>query len=149
MVNRLGKIQVYLDQGEKLLHSDSMFSVVPWTQLSGVDNKSITSSIKRYCTLSRKEMEYLSGKVTLKYLLAILNSSTANRLLEEQRGGDYHIYPEHLRQIPIPIPDMTVQNEIAGRIDLLLTAIMQNDDASRIRIQKDIDTVVDALYQSN
>ena len=149
MVNRLGKIQVYLDQGENLLHSDSMFSVVPWKQLSGVDNKSIASSIKRYCTLSRKEMESLSEKVTPKFLLAILNSSTANRLLEEQRGGDYHIYPEHLRQIPIPIPVSTQQEEVGLLIDRLLSAIAQNNSNERESLQEQIDIIVASLYESN
>ena len=37
-------------------------------------------------------MEILSEEVNLYYLLGILNSSMANQLLADQRGGDYHIY---------------------------------------------------------
>ena len=48
-------------------------------------------------------MEGLSEKVNLYYLLAILNSKYASHLLSIQRAGDYHIYPEHIRNLPIPI----------------------------------------------
>lgn len=146
MVNRLGRIQVYLDNNERLLHSDSIYAVVLWDRLKGVDNKSITSSIKRYCRFSREEMETLSLRVNSKYLLAILNSSMANNLLEEQRGGDYHIYPEHLRQIPIPIPADEVQNQVASMIDELLTAINAGESDRRNSLQTEIDQMIGALY---
>lgn len=149
MVNRLGKLQVYLDRSERLLHSDSMFSVVPWHMLFGVENKSISASIKRYCRLTRPEMESHSKNITTKYLLAILNSSSASRLLEEQRGGDYHIYPEHLRQIPIPIPDRDTQDELCSIIDKILDAIESNNIKEKDYCQTLIDNIVESLYQSN
>ena len=39
----------------------------------------------------------------LLYLLGVLNSSMAGKLLADQRGGDYHIYLEYIRNQPIPI----------------------------------------------
>ena len=47
-------------------------------------------------------METLSAAVDLRYLLAVMNSRYASVLLTNIRGGDYHIYPEHIRNIPIP-----------------------------------------------
>jgi len=149
LVNRLGKIQVYLDNYEKFLHSDSMFAVVPWHFLKGVENKSISSSVKKYSRLPRKEMEELSDLVDTKYLLAILNSSLASRLLDEQRGGDYHIYPEHLRQIPIPIPDGETQDELCSLVDKIFVAIENNNTKEKVYYQTLIDNIVEKLYQSN
>lgn len=148
MVNRLGKIQVYLDNKEKFLHSDSMFAVVLWRLLKGVENKSISSSVKKYSRLSRKEMEDLSINVESKYLLAVLNSASACRLLDEQRGGDYHIYPEHLRQIPIPLPNRDCQNELCSLVDKLLYAIDNKNIEERDSIQAQINRKVEILYQS-
>ena len=85
------------------LHSDSMFSAVLWKDLKGVNNKSISSSIKKFCKYTRPEMEALSSEVDLLYLLGVLNSSMAGKLLADQRGGDYHIYLEYIRNQPIPI----------------------------------------------
>ena len=147
MVNRLGRMQVYLDQDERLLHSDSIYAVVLWHRLSGVANKSITASIKRYCRLSREEMEAISKRVNPKYLLAILNSSMGNILLEEQRGGDYHIYPEHLRQIPIPIPSEDIQNQLSEMIDELLISFDVGETDKQNALQAEIDNKVKALYQ--
>ena len=48
-------------------------------------------------------MEDFSEEVNLYYILAILNSKYASHLLDIQRGGDYHIYPEYIRNLPIPI----------------------------------------------
>ena len=39
----------------------------------------------------------------LLYLLGVLNSSMAGKLLADQRGGDYYIYLEYIRNQPIPI----------------------------------------------
>ena len=102
-VNRLGELLVALDIDNKFIHNDSIIGLALWKDLKGVENKSISASVKRYSHHSREEMEELSEKVNLYYLLAILNSKYASHLLSIQRGGDYHIYPEHIRNLPIPI----------------------------------------------
>lgn len=140
IINRLGKLQVYLDAEDKLLHSDSMFSAILWQELSGVENNSISGSIRKFSKHSRSEMEEFSGKVTLKYLLAILNSSFADELLAFQRGGDYHIYPEHLRQLPIPIAPTEIQERLASLVD----RIILKDNAAEA--QSEIDGIVRNLY---
>ena len=144
MINRLGRIQVYYDESEKLLHSDSMFSAILWKDLHDVNNKSIAGSIQKFSRLTRPEMEELSENVSLKYLLAILNSSFANDLISYQRGGDYHIYPEHLRQIPIPIAPKEVQDELSQMVDDILLRSNDQDD-----VQARIDDTVRSLYLRN
>lgn len=87
--------------------SDAMFVCLTWKSLFGIENKSISSCIKKFSKLSREEMEAQSETVDLKYLLAIMNSRYASVLLTNLRGDDYHIYPEHIRNIPIPTATAT------------------------------------------
>ena len=142
--NRLGSLKVYLDIEAHYLHSDSIFSAVPWKYLKGINNKSISASVKRYSRLTRIEMEKLSESINLYYLLAILNSSMADKLLADQRGGDYHIYPEHLRNIPIASASADVQihlGELAKTV-LECKACGKETDA----IEEEIDLAVSKLY---
>lgn len=145
LINRLGVLKVYLDMDIHYLHSDSMFCAVLWKDLKGVNNKSISSSIKKFCKHNRADMETLSGNVNLYYLLGILNSSMADQLLADQRGGDYHIYPEHIRNLPIPVP----QKEVQGAIGIIAKEILlrreTNTDYSELEEQ--LNGLVAALYQ--
>lgn len=113
------------------LHSDSMFSAVLWKDLKGVNNKSISSSIKKFCKHTRAEMEALSSEVDLLYLLGVLNSSMAGQLLADQRGGDYHIYPEHIRNLPIPIATSKQQEEIAQLVRIIMERYMAGKTVKR------------------
>lgn len=125
MFNRLGELQVVLDSEGDFTTSDAMFVCLLWNSLSGVENKSITSSIKKFSKYSRLEMEKLSETVDLKYLLAIMNSKYAAVLLTNQRGGDYHIYPEHIRNIPIPTATADQQQKLSSLATQMLDAHRQ------------------------
>ena len=145
LINRLGVLKVYLDMDIHYLHSDSMFCAVLWKDLKGVNNKSISSSIKKFCKYNRADMETLSGSVDLYYLLGILNSSMADQLLADQRGGDYHIYPEHIRNLPIPVPQKEVQDAIGIIAKEILHSRETNTDYSELEEQ--LNGLVAALYQ--
>lgn len=137
--NRLGKLQVVLDKDTYYLLSDSTFMAIRWSDLYSIENKSISASIKRYSSLNRDSMESLSNSVSLEYLLAILNSKYAVYLLSLQRGDDYHIYPEHLRNIPIPTASTDIQNELKTYVDCLQISFSE-------AIQQQIDIIVYHLY---
>ena len=137
---------VYYDEDTKFLHSDSMFSAVLWKDLKKVDNKSITSSIKRYSRCSRKEMEAYSKQIDLRYLIGILNSKYAGILLSNLRGGDYHIYPEHLRNLPIPLVPKNQQEQIIAPVDQILALKSVNAKADTSALEKQIDDIVYSLY---
>ena len=102
MFNVLGELTGTIDT-EKLIHNHSLIACVLWKDLYGVENKSIASSIKKFSTMSREDMEELSKTVELRYLLGVMNSKYASVLLTNLRGVDYHIYPDHIRNIPNPI----------------------------------------------
>ena len=143
--NRLGALKVFLDIDVHYLHSDSIFSAVPWKYLKGINNKSISASIKRYSRLTRVEMETLSESINLYYLLAILNSSMADKLLADQRGGDYHIYPEHLRNLPIAPASAEEQKFLGGLAKSVLERKAHGEETKLI--EDEIDFAVRKLYK--
>ena len=146
MFNRLGDLMVFFDEEIKFLHSDSMFSGVLWKDLKGIKNKSIQASIKRYSRYSRKKMETYSEKIDLRYLLGILNSKYADVLLSNLRGGDYHIYPEHLRNLPIPLVPTVQQRPIIVLVNKILSAKKKNPQSDTGVWERQIDKVVYKLY---
>lgn len=149
MFNRLGNLQVYLDDKTKFLHSDSMFSAVLWKDLFGLENKSIAASVKRYSRLKRDEMERLSQQIDLKYLLGLLNSKYASVLLSNLRGGDYHIYPEHIRNIPIKLIPKNQQKAIINLVDYIINLhkvnSQANDFVSNLHLIQMFEGVIDAM----
>jgi len=147
MFNRLGVLKVFLDTDTHFLHSDSMFSAVLWKDLHHVTNKSITSSITKFCNNQhRYDLENLSKQVRIYYLLGILNSKMASVLLTDQRGGDYHIYPEHIRNIPIPIASNDVQKKISDLAKQVLNNKAGNPSADTSSLESEIDRLVYHLY---
>jgi adenine-specific DNA-methyltransferase len=145
VINRLGKLQVIFDDNH-YLQSDSSFCAVLWQDLHGVENKSIDSSIKKFSRLNRSQMEKISMGVDLKYLLGIMNSKYASVLLTNQRGGDYHIYPEHIRNIPIASATPTQQRLIIFLVDKILATKKSDPSADTSALESQIDALVYKLY---
>lgn len=144
--NRLGELMGTLDENNKYLHNDSIIGAGLWKTLKNVENKSISSSIKKFSKLTRPQMEKLSETVDLKYLLGVMNSKYASVLLTNIRGGDYHIYPEHIRNIPIPTATKDQQQEIITLVDKILAAKKADSSADTTEWEKQIDQKVYALY---
>lgn len=144
VINRLGSLQVMIDDTVHYLQSDSSFMAILWRSLCSVENKSIKASIKRYSHHTREEMETYSDNVCLEYLLSILNSKYAIVLLANQRGDDYHIYPEHLRNMPIA-PASIEQQEV---LRALVKEIVQKkkDGLDTSALENQIDFLVYHLY---
>lgn len=145
IMNCLGTINVTIDTEQHYLHNHSIYCAILWKDLNGVNNKSISSSIKKFCKHNRADMETLSKEVDLYYLLGILNSSMADQLLADQRGGDYHIYPEHIRNLPIPIPRRETQDAIGKIVKEILHCREINTIYSELEEQ--LNKLVIALYQ--
>ena len=146
MFNRLGELQVFFDEVGDFTTSDAMFVCLTWKSLKNVENKSISSSIKKFSKLTRPQMEKLSETVDLKYLLGVMNSKYASVLLTNIRGDDYHIYPEHIRNIPIPTATKEQQQEIISLVDKILKAKKTKASADTSSLEKEIDSLVYKLY---
>ncbi len=145
MFNVLGDLTGTIDD-HRLVHNHSLIACVAWNNLNGVENKSIFSSIKKFSTMSRVEMEKLSTTVDLRYLLGVMNSKYVTLLLRNLRGGDYHIYPEHVRNIPIPTASTEDQQKIIALVDEILAAKKSNPAADTSALEAEIDEKVFDLY---
>ena len=145
MFNVLGELTGTIDT-EKLVHNHSLIACVLWKNLYGVENKSIASSIKKFSTMSREDMEELSKTVELRYLLGVMNSKYASVLLTNLRGGDYHIYPEHIRNIPIPSATLEQQEPIIALVDKILAEKKANCMADTSELEQEINKLVYSLY---
>lgn len=148
MFNVLGDLTGTFDD-KKLIHNHSLIACVLWKSLKGIENKSIASSIKKFSKYSRSKMEKLSETVDLKYLLGIMNSKYASVLLTNLRGGDYHIYPEHIRNIPIPVATPARQQQIIALVDKILAMKKRDSSVDTTVPEEKIDELVYKLYEVN
>ena len=144
VMNCLGTINGTIDNDKHYLHNHSIYCAILWHDLNGVNNKSISASIKRYSKHNRHEMEQLSNSVCLEYLLAILNSHYAETLLANLRGGDYHIYPEHVRNIPIPQATREQQSQICQMVRDIIE--QKQNDGNPSQLLSQLDDIIYNLY---
>ena len=143
--NILGHIVgTYDDTG--LMHNNSLNACVLWNKLSGVDNKSITMSINRYSNYQRNELEELSRRVDILYLLGVMNSKCMDYVLALLRGDDYHIYPEHVRNIPIPSATVEEQQKVIKKVNTILEKKKKDSSSNTSSLESEIDRLVYHLY---
>ena len=78
-----------------------------------------------------------------------MNSQYAPILLTIARAGDYHIYPEHIRKIPIPSANSEQQQPIIDAVNKILEEKEQGPKANIEKInecEREIDMRVYKLY---
>ena len=144
--NILGHIAGIYDESG-LMHNNSLNACVLWKDLSGINNKSITMSIQKYSKYKREELEQYSNEVQLKFLLGVINAKYMDHILALLRGDDYHIYPEHVRNIPIPSATITQQENIIKIVDVIVDLKQQNPQADTSELETQIDILVYLLYK--
>lgn len=69
-----------------------------------------------------------------------------NVLLRDLRGGDYHIYPDHIRNIPIAPATEEQQQQIINLVDVILAAKHADANADTLQEERQIDLLVYNLY---
>lgn len=144
--NILGAMRCFYDRFGRYLHSTSLISAVRWMNLKLVDNKSISGSVKKFGRFSRTELEMLSSTIDLRFILGIVNSKFALVLLDDIRGGDYHIYADYLRNIPIPNATPNQQKPVIDLVERILTAKNLDPEADTSELDAKIDSLVYSLY---
>ena len=146
ITNCLGDLKVTVDIDEHYICQQGLRIAVLWKDIKSVNNKSITTSVRKYSTLSRATMESLSSSIDIKYLLGIMASKLGNELLKVQRAGDYHIVPEHIRNIPIAYATQEQQRAIINLVDIILSTKKDNPQTDTSALEYEIDQQVYALY---
>lgn len=147
LINALGTMKATIDEVGEYYCEQQVRMALLWEDLKDVNNKSISSSIKKFSTLPRDEMEKLSKLVSIKYLVGILNSSYASELLTNIRSGDYHIVPEYIRNIPIPIPSQSEKSEIENLVDEII--IDKKNEIDAYEKEMELDMIIKKLYKNS
>ena len=148
LCNRLGNLQCTYNDN-RILHNDSIIAAVLWKDLQGVKNRSISDSIKKHSRLTREQMEQLSQSMHLFLILGILNSRYANTLLARIRGNGNSIYPEYIRNIPIPKIDsanQSIADSIIALVDEILALKKQDSATDTTELESQINALVYTLY---
>jgi len=106
---------------------------VPWNSLAGVRNNSIKKAARykrekplRLDLPKREELEALSLRFSVKFLLAVLNSSAARNFLRFNRRSNTDLYPDDWKKLPIPDVPPEKQAPIVALVEQILAAKKQD-----------------------
>jgi hypothetical protein len=139
------------DTGQ-VFHSHTLISFVPWHLLHGVRNNSIKKSARyrgeqpRPDLPKREQLEEMSRRFVVKYLLAVMNSSFARNFLRANRRSNIHLYPDDWKKLPIPDVPPEKQKSIAAIVERILAAKRADPNTDVSKLETDLDVKVAALY---
>lgn len=139
-----------------LYFTESSVGFVPWNSLHNVRNKSIQKSARypdekqRGDLPNRQDLEEISRRFEVKYLLAVMNSTAARDYLRANRRSNIHLYPDDWKKLPIPEASKDQQDEIIELVNHILK--IKRETPASLEIEKleiEIDKKVFALYKDN
>ena len=101
-----------------------------------------------FCLQSTNVINKRGGiaEVSLKYLLALVNSSAANFFFRCRFPGNNHIPSNQLAQIPIPDAVQKQRMIVERLVDRILAAKAHDSSADTSALEKEIDDLVYKLY---
>jgi hypothetical protein len=146
LVNKLGNIKATYDDS-KIYCDQTIRVLVKYTDLKGIENKSINSSIQRFSEKDRGLLENISKGYQLKFVLALLNTTLYNYLLGILRTKEsIDLNPLILRKLPIPNISLDSQKPFEKLVDRILAAKRANPQADTSTWEGEIDQLVYQLY---
>jgi len=118
-----GRITGCIFDENGLVCNDSIVLLARFCDLKHVNNKSISSSIKKHNSLTRNVLEQISSKFDLKYLLAVMNSRFAFTFLNSVRRHrlENYFYPDDFRKLPIADISISEQKEFVKIVDNIIS----------------------------
>lgn len=132
-------IKVMVD-GEGRWFSDNVVGVVPYHAIARADSK----TARRACT---EERVARSRGVDVHYLAAVLNSRLINWYHQTFQGFGMHLYPEHLKQMPIVVAPIEAQRELADLVrEAAALAAVAHSRQRFAELEASIDALVESLY---
>ena len=130
----------------------SSIGFVLWSDLAGVRNRSIKKQA-RYrdendgSELPKREaLEAASRRFSIKYLLGVMNSSSALDFLRAHRRSNIHLYPDDWKALPVPDAPPAAQRPVVALVDAILAARRADAGADTAPLEAEIDEAVRALY---
>ena len=137
----------------KFYHNHSAWSFIPWRNLSGIRNRSIKKQTRyrdetprRKDLPWREDLEKVSRRFDVKFLLGVMNSAVAHHFLRANRRSNIHIYPDDWKKLPIPDVAIQQQSPIIELVDTILDAKTADPAADTNAEETEIDRLVYALY---
>ena len=137
------KLRVVYDN-QKLYHNHSAWSFVRWYDLTNVRNQSIQKQTRYRDEKSnpdlpmREDLEKISRRFVVKFLIGVMNSSFARDFLRANRRSNISLYPDDWKRLPIPDVSPEHQVPIVALVDEIL-------DAKRAGLEKKVSTLEDKL----
>jgi adenine-specific DNA-methyltransferase len=136
----------------QLHFTESSVGFVPWHSLAGVRNNSL-KKVARYADEKprpdlpqREQLEAISRRFSIKYLLVVMNSSTARDFLRANRRSNIHLYPDDWKKLPIPDVPPERQQPLVVLVDRILAAKHADPAADISELEAELDRLVSALY---
>jgi hypothetical protein len=133
--------------------TESSVGFILWHSLAGVLNNSIKKSARypgetppRPDLPDRKELEKISERFAVKYLLAVMNSTVARDFLRANRRSNIHLYPDDWKKLPIPIATPEEQTPIIELVNRILDAKRADHSTDVSALEAQVDALVSALY---
>ena len=133
--------------------TESSVGFIPWHFLCGVRNNSLKKAARykddkppRSDLPKREVLEETSSNFSVKYLLAVMNSSVARDFLRANRRSNIHLYPDDWKKLPIPEVTAEQQAPIIVLVDKILSTLNADHNASVSDLEKEIDRLVSDLY---
>jgi hypothetical protein len=152
MLPMVGDIRVAYDK-DQFLCNHGIFVCLPWRSLSGVCNNSLKKAARyvgetpsRPDLPRREELEAVSRRFSLKYLLGVMNSSAARGFLRANRRNNIQLYPDDWKKLPIPDIAHARQQPIVDLVNRILAAKTADPGADVSDFETDIDLLVYDLY---
>ena len=137
---------------QHLVFTPSSVGFIFWHDLSGIKNKSIQKQARYNDEIfhpelpPREELEEISTRFALKFLLGVMNSSFARDFLRANRRSNIHIYPNDWKQLPIPDVSSEQQAPVIELVDKILAAKRKGFERKVSRLENKLDKEVSALY---
>ena len=136
-----------------LIFTPSSVGFILWHSLSGIRNRSIKKLTRyrdekprRLDLPQREDLEKISPRFAVKFLLGVMNSATAHDFLRANRRSNIHLYPDDWKKLPIPDVPLEQQEPIIELVDQILAAKRTNPDADVSELENEIDRKVSDLY---
>src|ERR1035438_6728322 len=136
---------------EQTLCNHTVMVCLPWHTLHGVRNNSLKKSARyrgekppRPDLPKREELELISRRFAVKYLLGVMNSATAKAFLRANRRSNTDLYPDDWKNLPIPDVPAQQQQQIVDVVDRILVAKRAKASADVTKLEASLDLKVSA-----
>lgn len=104
--------------------------------------QSIFQKVNNKSKISNALYKLLVGKLNIKYVLVVLNSSVA-QFYFDKNFNSIKILRSHIESIPIPIVTKEKENEIVNKVDVLLKSY---NNEQIIKVYNEIDREIAKIY---